>query len=186
MTPTTRIITETARHMEQPDIATQLGSIESALLAILAVLQEGRAESDTLRRHLLRQLDREASGADAACVSVEAAKLEAAAILPAEDGDVASTAVAEHGVDMVWSTPRTGGGATVSPEHQQAAWDGWRQQGYGRASALTRWLEFAVADERDASPNYYPIADKMLQRARKAGAIRFNGRVWEPVPGVAA
>lgn len=54
-------------HMEQPDIATQLGSIEAALLAILAVLQERQSESDTLRRHLLRQLRREAFNVNGAC-----------------------------------------------------------------------------------------------------------------------
>lgn len=82
---------------------------------------------------------------------------------------------------MTWDKTITAGGHTATPAQLQKAWEGWVEQGGGRGHALTRWLEMRAPDGAKALPRYHRITDRMLQKARKAGAICFEKGVWRIV-----
>lgn len=77
---------------------------------------------------------------------------------------------------MLWEKPIEVGEYSSSPELMAKAWLDWMSRGkYTRddlVSALSR------AGEKKF---HWTIASRMLQRAKRAGVIRFNGRVWEKV-----
>lgn len=78
----------------------------------------------------------------------------------------------------LWTTPISANGCTATPEQMQKAWARWRLSGLKTATSLAADLERAGAAGTNA---YWPtdrVADRMLQKARKAGVIRFSKGRW--------
>lgn len=82
---------------------------------------------------------------------------------------------------MIWDKPITADGCTATPEQQQAAWKSWIERGNGRTSDLAGFLVNAGAGNSAHRWRCSEVAHRMVQKARKAGVIRFNGRGWELV-----
>lgn len=86
---------------------------------------------------------------------------------------------------MIWDKPITADGHTATPEQLQKAWARWVRNLPEDASLLT-----GILCSEGAGTNARPwrcsrIADRMLQKARKAGAIRYEKGQWrimEPRP----
>lgn len=82
----------------------------------------------------------------------------------------------------LWDKPITAGGSTATPEQLRAAWEGWTRATLKSATTLATHLSRVGVT---GSAKFWPtagVADRMLQRARRAGVIRYvNGR-WEIVP----
>lgn len=78
--------------------------------------------------------------------------------------------------EIEWK-PMRSKGVIVPAEVLAAAWGKWSPQlGYGRLGGLI-CQEFKGAGYPD--PDWWRIADRMIQKARKAGVIRLGaGRVW--------
>jgi len=87
---------------------------------------------------------------------------------------------------MDWPASMTAYGVTVQRETLEAAWENWWARGtrtrlilgdfiFGVAWRVTREENACFISDRVAGK----FADRMLQRARKAGVIRFDGKVWE-------
>ena len=88
-----------------------------------------------------------------------------------------------------WPKSMTAYGVTMQRETLEAAWEAWLAMPAhiprGALSLQTR-LELQGAPEFSGSgwfdgPVAARIADRMLQRARKAGVIRWNDKAWEKV-----
>ena len=81
---------------------------------------------------------------------------------------------------MDWDKPITADGATATPEQLTEAWRRWLADPLRTATRLASVLtSVGVVGTR----KYWPtarVADRMLQRAHKAGAIRFVKGRWEP------
>lgn len=79
---------------------------------------------------------------------------------------------------MIWDKPIAQGQYVATPESLQAAWDAWVSQGDMTRSALVQSLVRSQAGGR----LMWSTAHRMLRRAKREGAIRFNGRAWEVAP----
>ncbi len=83
---------------------------------------------------------------------------------------------------MIWDKPITADGCTATPEQMTEAWEQWGK-GLGPRTALN--LAGALRRAGAVGTNkYWPtarVADRMLQKARKAGVIRFEGGRWHLV-----
>jgi hypothetical protein len=81
---------------------------------------------------------------------------------------------------MIWDKPIMAGGATATPEQLSEAWSAWRSGTDRKAPGLTRALQSAGVH---GTHRYHRtpdrVAGRMLQKARKAGAIRFVKGWWE-------
>jgi len=77
--------------------------------------------------------------------------------------------------------PITVDGCTATPRQQSIAWRYWFFMGGGDRELLASELAMAGLDDPEFGRVCITAASRMLQKARKAGEIRFNGRVWEPV-----
>lgn len=83
---------------------------------------------------------------------------------------------------MIWDKPITADGCTATPEQMQKAWDEWVFTGRRGKAALAYLLTKAGAV---GTCKFWPtgrVADRMLQKARKAGAVRFVKGRWEIIP----
>ncbi len=87
---------------------------------------------------------------------------------------------------MIWDKPITADGCTATPEQLTKAWERWVE-----SRDLKTATSLAVALTRAGAVGtckFWPtarVADRMLQKARKAGAIRFERGQWhivEPHP----
>ena len=81
-------------------------------------------------------------------------------------------------MDDLWSRGITADGATASPEQLRAAWEYWRLKELKTATTLENCLLRAGVRNARCWP-LARVADRMLQRARKAGAIKFVRGRWE-------
>jgi len=91
---------------------------------------------------------------------------------------------------MDWPASMTAYGVTVQRETLEEAWENWwgpwtsSQRGWLLMKELREvalWVTYHP-DARNVSTGVWSrIADRMLQRARMAGVIRFNGKEWEKV-----
>ena len=78
-----------------------------------------------------------------------------------------------------WDKPITADGATASPEQQAEAWRLWLRRSEKSASGLAADLRTAGVVGTAQSWPTHRVADRMLQKARKGGAVCYvNGR-WE-------
>ena len=84
------------------------------------------------------------------------------------------------GMDL-WTKPITADGHDATVEQQKAAWVGWIGCGCRTSSTLAHWLIRSGAGNDVFSWRCDRVADKMLQRARKAGVIRFEKGRWQLV-----
>lgn len=78
--------------------------------------------------------------------------------------------------EMEWREIKTAG-KTFPPEHLNAAWAEWLRRMGDSYQPLWVILERVTGDEAGCDRT----ADKMLQRARRAGVIRWNGKTWDVV-----
>lgn len=79
---------------------------------------------------------------------------------------------------MNWDKPISADGCTATPEQMTEAWKRWGDRGPRTAMYLAFALERAGAV---GTNKFWPtgrVADRMLQKARKAGAIRFVKGTW--------
>lgn len=76
-----------------------------------------------------------------------------------------------------WPDTSTRDGDTATADQMARAYNAWN--GHLSASGLAACLERAGATEGTGPWRFHSLADAMLQRARKAGFITWNGRTWE-------
>lgn len=80
---------------------------------------------------------------------------------------------------MIWDKSITADGATATPEQLTDAWGRWLLDPLRTA---TRLADILTSVGVVGTAKYWPtapVADRMLQRARKAGEIRFVKGRWE-------
>ena len=82
---------------------------------------------------------------------------------------------------MIWDKPITADGHTATPEQMQAAWDGWVRNLPAGYHNLTGKLIRAGAGMGTSPYRCARVTDRMLQKARKAGVIRYEGGRWHLV-----
>lgn len=78
---------------------------------------------------------------------------------------------------MKWEKSMTAYGVTVDAADIQAAWDKWIKKPPRTAFGL----EYAIEEQKrvvSMDPYAMRIADRMLQKARKAGVIRYSSGAW--------
>lgn len=79
---------------------------------------------------------------------------------------------------MIWDKTMTVEGATATPAQLTDAWGRWMLDPLKTAARLASILSSVGVD---GPAKYWPtarLADRMLQRARKAGEIRFEKGRW--------
>lgn len=84
-------------------------------------------------------------------------------------------------VNPLFPKPITADGATATPEQMARAWSSWVAGSLMTATTLESALIRAGVV---GTARYWPaarVADRMLQRARKAGVIHFVKGGWELV-----
>lgn len=83
----------------------------------------------------------------------------------------------------VFTRPIVADGVRATPEQQARAFVRFaRMSGQKRYSDLARFLVEEPLEVVGRTDPHYPthrLADRMLQKARKAGLARFNGKEWE-------
>lgn len=77
-----------------------------------------------------------------------------------------------------WPETMTRNGETATREQMAAAWEKWDWHSYSHLAAK---LSNAGAGDPHKKWTCIRLADSMLQRARKAGHIRFEGGKWVEV-----
>lgn len=80
--------------------------------------------------------------------------------------------------EMKWREIKTGG-LTFTPEQLAEAWEQWLRHPRRDLMALDFILRRVTGYEEGCNRT----GDKMLQRARRAGVVRWNGKTWSVVEG---